>query len=183
MVSSPVDHSHASGLSSPPIKIHNYANECATAQTYVAEKPDTGHAEITKHDCSDHVKDSSRELSNGYADENINGHTNGHANGSAKPQPNGHLDEHLEEHTSGHLDGYANSHANGHTNGHALNGYSKDPSPSKARTEKPTSVNKDKYRHIMAVHSQPRTSCLSHDSTASPSFLGFRNLMVLVLSA
>ena len=40
----------------------------------------------------------------------------------------------------------------------------------------------DKYRHIAAVHSMPRTSCLSHDSEAAPSFLGFRNLMVIVLS-
>jgi diacylglycerol O-acyltransferase-1 len=39
-----------------------------------------------------------------------------------------------------------------------------------------------KYRHIAAVHSKPRTSCLSHDSEIAPSFLGFRNLMVIVLS-
>ena len=39
-----------------------------------------------------------------------------------------------------------------------------------------------KYGHIAAVHCEPRTSCLSHESEASPSFLGFRNLMVLVLS-
>lgn len=38
-----------------------------------------------------------------------------------------------------------------------------------------------KYRHVAAVHSKPQTSCLSHDSDAAPSFLGFRNLMVLVL--
>lgn len=39
-----------------------------------------------------------------------------------------------------------------------------------------------KYRHIAAVHSQSRTSRLSSDSEKSPSFLGFRNLMVIVLS-
>lgn len=39
-----------------------------------------------------------------------------------------------------------------------------------------------KYHHIVAVHAKVRTSCLSHDSAASPSFLGFRNLMVIVLS-
>jgi diacylglycerol O-acyltransferase 1 len=39
-----------------------------------------------------------------------------------------------------------------------------------------------KYRHVAAVHSKPRTSCLSHDSTTTPSFIGFRNLMVIVLS-
>ncbi|RDW65463.1 hypothetical protein BP5796_10155 [Coleophoma crateriformis] len=40
---------------------------------------------------------------------------------------------------------------------------------------------KKRYRHVAAVHSRPRTSCLSHDAQASPSFLGFRNLMVIVL--
>ncbi|KAF4979490.1 hypothetical protein FZEAL_4349 [Fusarium zealandicum] len=38
-----------------------------------------------------------------------------------------------------------------------------------------------KYRHVAAVHSKTRPSCLSHDSDAAPSFLGFRNLMVIVL--
>lgn len=38
-----------------------------------------------------------------------------------------------------------------------------------------------KYRHVVAVHSQTRPSCLSHDSDAAPSFIGFRNLMVIVL--
>lgn len=39
-----------------------------------------------------------------------------------------------------------------------------------------------KYRHIAAVHSRARTSCLSRDADKTPSFLGFRNLMVIVLS-
>ena len=38
-----------------------------------------------------------------------------------------------------------------------------------------------KYLHVNAVHSKNRASCLSHDTQVSPSFLGFRNLMVLVL--
>lgn len=38
-----------------------------------------------------------------------------------------------------------------------------------------------KYRHISAVHAQTRPSCLSHDSNVAPSFIGFRNLMVIVL--
>lgn len=38
------------------------------------------------------------------------------------------------------------------------------------------------YKHAFAVHSIPRTSTLSHDSVDTPSFIGFRNLMVLVLS-
>lgn len=39
-----------------------------------------------------------------------------------------------------------------------------------------------KYRHVAAVHSRSRTSCLSSDSDKTPNFLGFRNLMVIVLS-
>ncbi|KAK5174648.1 uncharacterized protein LTR77_001730 [Saxophila tyrrhenica] len=38
-----------------------------------------------------------------------------------------------------------------------------------------------KYKHTFAVHSTSRTSCLSHDAEVAPSFLGFRNLMGLVL--
>lgn len=38
-----------------------------------------------------------------------------------------------------------------------------------------------KYRHVEAIHSQSKPSCLSHDTTESPSFLGFRNLMVIML--
>lgn len=37
-----------------------------------------------------------------------------------------------------------------------------------------------KYKHTFAVHSENRTSCLSHESSP-PSFFGFRNLMGLVL--
>jgi diacylglycerol O-acyltransferase-1 len=38
-----------------------------------------------------------------------------------------------------------------------------------------------KYRHVVAVHSKSRPSTLSHDAKELPSFLGFRNLMVIVL--
>jgi len=38
-----------------------------------------------------------------------------------------------------------------------------------------------KYRHVAAVHSQTRPSTLSHDAPATPSFLGFRNLAVILL--
>ncbi|KAI1143793.1 MBOAT, membrane-bound O-acyltransferase family-domain-containing protein [Hypoxylon sp. FL0543] len=38
-----------------------------------------------------------------------------------------------------------------------------------------------RYRHVTAVHSESRPSTLSHDARAPPSFLGFRNLMVIVL--
>ncbi|EPS29219.1 hypothetical protein PDE_04168 [Penicillium oxalicum 114-2] len=40
-----------------------------------------------------------------------------------------------------------------------------------------------KYRHVAAYHAHLRHSSLSRDAEASPSFLGFRNLMVLVLVA
>ena len=42
-------------------------------------------------------------------------------------------------------------------------------------------IEPQKYLHITAVHHSNRTSCLSHESTTSPSFVGFRNLMILVL--
>ncbi|KAJ2906855.1 hypothetical protein MKZ38_010353 [Zalerion maritima] len=42
---------------------------------------------------------------------------------------------------------------------------------------------RSKYAHITAVHSEAQPSCLSHDSTAAPSFIGFRNLMGIVLVA
>lgn len=39
-----------------------------------------------------------------------------------------------------------------------------------------------KYRHTLAVHSQVRPSTLSHDAPQTPSFIGFRNLGLIVLS-
>lgn len=44
-------------------------------------------------------------------------------------------------------------------------------------------LGRSKYRHTAAVHSQSRPSTLSHDATDTPSFLGFRNLGVIVLIA
>lgn len=40
-----------------------------------------------------------------------------------------------------------------------------------------------KYRHTAALHSQSQPSTLSHDATETPSFLGFRNLGLIVLIA
>lgn len=40
---------------------------------------------------------------------------------------------------------------------------------------------RSKYRHVAAYHSQTRHSSLSRESNVTTSFLGFRNLMVLVL--
>lgn len=40
---------------------------------------------------------------------------------------------------------------------------------------------RSKYRHVAAYHSQTRHSSLSREANVATSFLGFRNLMVLVL--
>ncbi|KAJ5637346.1 hypothetical protein N7490_007225 [Penicillium lividum] len=56
--------------------------------------------------------------------------------------------------------------------------------PNEAEVQKqPKGRKRSKYRHIAAYHSQLRHSSLSRDSDVTPSFLGFRNLMVLVLVA
>jgi diacylglycerol O-acyltransferase 1 len=63
------------------------------------------------------------------------------------------------------------------------NGKPEQPEPvseqKKAAVVDPKFVNK--YKHIFAIHAATRTSCLSHDAQQTPSFIGFRNLMVLVL--
>jgi len=41
---------------------------------------------------------------------------------------------------------------------------------------------RSKYKHIAALHTKAQPSCLSHEAEALPSFLGFRNLMVLTIS-
>ncbi|KAF8241387.1 hypothetical protein K440DRAFT_572751 [Wilcoxina mikolae CBS 423.85] len=38
-----------------------------------------------------------------------------------------------------------------------------------------------KYIHIYATHAKSRSSTLSHDAICTPSFIGFRNLMVILL--
>lgn len=67
-----------------------------------------------------------------------------------------------------------------HVNGNAIssnttqaNGTATGPSTRKISS---------KYRHIAAVHSSGRTSYFSRGAEITPSFLGFRNLMVIVLS-
>ncbi|KAL2172806.1 hypothetical protein VTG60DRAFT_2625 [Thermothelomyces hinnuleus] len=52
-----------------------------------------------------------------------------------------------------------------------------------ADTSNPRRPIRSKYRHVYAVHSKSKPSCLSHDATETPSFIGFRNLMVIVLVA
>lgn len=50
-------------------------------------------------------------------------------------------------------------------------------------THRRTRSKDSKYRHVFATHSESRITCLSHESKDTPSFVGFRNLMILVLSA
>lgn len=60
----------------------------------------------------------------------------------------------------------------------ASNGQPRSAAASAAASAK----NVGKYRHVVAVHHQARPSCLSQDAEKPPSFVGFRNLMFLVLS-
>lgn len=66
--------------------------------------------------------------------------------------------------------------SNGFTNGSANNS-----TVDSAGTSKQSKAIRSKYRHVQAVHSKTRPSCLSHDAPETPSFIGFRNLMVIVL--
>lgn len=63
--------------------------------------------------------------------------------------------------------------------------HSSSPSPppngAAPNEESPKRARRSKYRHVAAYHSELRHSSLSRDSTETPNFLGFRNLMVLVL--
>ncbi|KAF2138227.1 uncharacterized protein K452DRAFT_361315 [Aplosporella prunicola CBS 121167] len=52
------------------------------------------------------------------------------------------------------------------------------PEPAKSAA---AAKNGGKYRHVVAVHRMQRPSPLSQDATVAPSFMGFRNLMALVL--
>lgn len=59
-----------------------------------------------------------------------------------------------------------------------------EPDSASASAPAPASIGKkrhSKYRHVAAYHAQLRHSSLSRDAEVTPSFLGFRNLMVLVL--
>ncbi|MBE3046224.1 hypothetical protein IMZ48_27545 [Candidatus Bathyarchaeota archaeon] len=56
------------------------------------------------------------------------------------------------------------------------------PSPPDANTAKTTPAAKG-YRHVAAVHREAQPSWLSGDAPETPSFIGFRNLMAISLSA
>ncbi|KAG8624383.1 hypothetical protein KVT40_007450 [Elsinoe batatas] len=70
---------------------------------------------------------------------------------------------------------------NGHINGTVNRSTKAAPLPPDTNGKPVQPEKPPPYRHTFAVHSTSRASCLSHDSHASPSFLGFRNLMALVL--
>lgn len=57
------------------------------------------------------------------------------------------------------------------------------PDSSTSLPQRKTGARRSKYRHVAAYHSQVRHSSLSRESAVIPSFLGFRNLMVIVLVA
>jgi hypothetical protein len=57
----------------------------------------------------------------------------------------------------------------------ASNGRSPEPVASGSAKMRDT-----KYRHVFATHSQSRMSSLTHGAD-TPSFVGFRNLMILLL--
>lgn len=65
---------------------------------------------------------------------------------------------------------------NNHTNS-SNNGSSPSENGTNHRTAKKTAT----YRHVVAIHSKVQHSCLSRDSTQATSFIGFRNLMIVVL--
>ncbi|KAL2123887.1 hypothetical protein VTJ04DRAFT_252 [Mycothermus thermophilus] len=71
-------------------------------------------------------------------------------------------------------------------NGNTTNGAIVGPDQTTPRDAEIAALKRDfgrRYRHTSAVHSRSKPSCLSHDATESPSFIGFRNLMVIVLVA
>ena len=67
-----------------------------------------------------------------------------------------------------------------HTNGNAVS--NNQSHASGLMTEQRMRNISSKYWHLAVAHSKARSSCLSHDAENNPSFLGFRNLMVIVLS-
>lgn len=51
----------------------------------------------------------------------------------------------------------------------------------KVNDQRPLAKKRSKYRHVAAYHSKSQHSSLSREADVLPNFLGFRNLMVLVL--
>lgn len=72
----------------------------------------------------------------------------------------------------------AHEHSSARANGieNQVDASASDPAPAPIGKKRHS-----KYRHVAAYHAQLRHSSLSRDAETTPSFLGFRNLMVLVL--
>ncbi len=105
---------------------------------------------------------------NGTVHEAVHGKANGHTKANGRGKANG----------SGHGKGNGKANGNGRSTSHGkANGQGNAMNGSVRRRPEPAPA----YCHVVAVHEKPRTSCLSHDSVAAPSFLGFRNLLVLVV--
>ncbi|PSR94231.1 MBOAT, membrane-bound O-acyltransferase family-domain-containing protein [Coniella lustricola] len=62
-------------------------------------------------------------------------------------------------------------------------GHASDGSSIPSGNKSPKPALSKKYRHIAAIHCASQPSTLSHDAAATPSFLGFRNLGLIVLIA
>jgi len=72
--------------------------------------------------------------------------------------------------------------ANGDLESITINGGPAQSLNYEASSKKPSKPSSSlEYKHTFAVHTTERTSCLSHDAKDAPSFVGFRNLMALVL--
>ncbi|OGM44942.1 diacylglycerol O-acyltransferase (DgaT) [Aspergillus bombycis] len=61
--------------------------------------------------------------------------------------------------------------------------HTKTSLPTGEASEVPKGKRRSKYRHVAAYHSKSQHSSLSRESNVPTSFLGFRNLMVIVLVA
>jgi diacylglycerol O-acyltransferase-1 len=66
--------------------------------------------------------------------------------------------------------------------GNGVQQHGSDSKQTNGSAHRRTRSKDSKYRHVFATHSETRTACLSHESENTPSFVGFRNLMILVLS-
>lgn len=66
-----------------------------------------------------------------------------------------------------------------HANHHSAQPNGETTAPATANSAQ--KMRDNKYRHVFATHSQAKTSVLSQDAEATPSFVGFRNLMAIVL--
>jgi hypothetical protein len=71
------------------------------------------------------------------------------------------------------------SHASNHAEKLEVNNLALDGADKLRPTRRATAR---KYNHLFAIHAQSKASCLTNgDAAETPSYAGFRNLMVLML--